>query len=169
MRLIYILILGAIAIQSTQLIKLKEYYCGYGVIFGEQYKYPFVNSGYKTSFTPSVKQLENAERVLLSNYYDYKIKVLDSFKSKYKISHKLKDSTKVKKRFFKYYRQYAGYVSTSNDSIIYIGLFNFTNSKRASVYFEGWDRTLFLGSGEFYDRNQEFYLINLSRKSIMFK
>lgn len=170
MKTLYGLITGIIlVIQVPKMITLKEYYCGFGVIFNKEYKYPFVQSVFKEPFTPTITQLKKAEDLLMMSYYDYKNKVIDSFNSNKKTDIKLKEPKNVKKRFYKYYRQYAGYVNSSNDSIIYIGLFNFSNSKKASIYFEGWDKTLFLGSGEYYENNQESYLINLSKENISFK
>jgi len=170
MKKIFIFIASTIiGIQAPQLISLKEYYSGKGVIFDKNYKYPFIESDYKEPFTPTLKQIKQAEDLLFSDYYEYRTKVLDSFKSNYKLNTKLKEPKKVKNKFFKYYRQYAGYTNNSNDSIIYIGLFNFSNKKKASEYFEGWDKILFLGSGRYYEDNQDCYLINITQKKIIFK
>ncbi|MBA9073171.1 hypothetical protein GGR22_001297 [Flavobacterium gossypii] len=158
-----------IGLQLPQIITLKEYYDGKGVIFDKNYKYPFIESDYKEPFTPTLKQIKQAEDLFFSSYYEYRTKVLDSFKSNHKLDTKLKEPKKVKNKFFKYYRQYAGYTNSSNDSIIYIGLFNFSNQKKANDYFEGWDKILCLGSGKFYQDNQEFYIMNLTQKKIVFK
>jgi hypothetical protein len=156
-------------IQIPQIVNLREYYCGKGVIFDKNYKYPFFRSNYGEAYTPTLKQLKQSEDILFNDYYNYRLKVLDSFNSNFKIKGKLKEPKNVKKKFYKYYRQYAGYVDTSNDSIIHIGLFNFSNIKEASLYFDGWDRTLFSGSGEYSEKNHESYIINLSTGQIIFK
>ncbi len=170
MKKVFILILsGILCAQVPQIIILKDYYCGKGVIFDKEFKYPLADSDYKEPYSPTLNQVKRAESLFFSKYYEYRRGVLNSFKSDYKINPKLREPKNVKKRFFKYYRQYAGYVNNSNDSIIYIGLFNFSNQKKAAHYFEGWDKTLFLGSGKYYEENQEFYLINLTKNKIIFK
>jgi hypothetical protein len=158
-----------IILEAPQIISLKEYYCGKGVIFDKDYKYPFVEDDYDKAITPNRKQIIEAENLMDTHYYEYRKSVLDSFKSNYQLDKKFKNFDNVKKKFFKYYRQYAGYTNKSNDTIIYIGLFNFSNKKKAKKYFEGWDKTLFLGSDGFYKENQEFYLINLTKGKIVFK
>ena len=155
-------------LETPQIITLKDYYYGKGAIFNKNYKYPFIKPDYRNGVTPTIKQITQAETLFYSHYYEYRKSVLDSFKSNYRLNTKLKNSQNVKKRFRKYYRQYAGYVNTSNDTIIYIGLLNFANTKKAALYFEDWDTILFLGCGEYYQINQEHYSINLTKKKILF-
>lgn len=168
-KIIILIFSGVFAIQIPQIITLKDYYCGKGVIFNKESKYPFVDSKYKESYTPNLNQVRRAEDLFFSKYYEYKKSVLDSFNSNYKLGQKYKESKNVKKKFNKYYRQYAGYIDTNNDSIMYIGLFNFSNKKKASHHFKNWNKILFLGSGEYYEENQEFYLININKNKLIFK
>lgn len=155
--------------QSSQIITLKEYYCGKGVIFNKEYEYPFKDSKYRQAFTPTLSQIKRAEDIFYLSYYEHRKKILDSFKSNYKISKRFKISKNVKRNYKKYYRQYSGYIDITTDSIIHISLFNFSDEKKASQYFEKWDSKMLLGSGKYYEENQEFYLVNISKEKLVIK
>lgn len=157
-------------IQNTEVIKLKDYYSGEGVVFKKNVKYPFVESNYKISYTPTITDINKTEKFLLSHYYEYESNVLDSFNlDKSKIKCKYKNPNNVKKKFYKYNRQYVGYIDKSNDTIIYIGLLNFSNKKQAEHYFDGWKENIFFGFGEFYEKNQKNFRYNLSKDKFVYK
>lgn len=156
--------------QNTEIIKLKEYYSGEGVIFNNNAKYPFVEPKYKTPYTPTIADVNKTEKFIFDNYYEYETNVLDSFKlNKSKIKCKYKIANNVKKMFYNYNRQYAGYLDKSNDTIIYINLLNFSNKKIAQEYFDGWKENIFFGFGEFYEKNQKNYRYNLSKNQFVYK
>ncbi|SCZ01107.1 hypothetical protein [Flavobacterium caeni] len=163
-----ILFIYFIFIQTPNIVTIKELYQGKGVIFNESYKFPFKGTNYKEPVTPNLNQIIRSENILYKDYYKYRKSVLDSFRSNYKINSKYLKSKNVQKKFSKFNRQYAGYTNQIGDTIIYIGLFNFNNLKKAENYFENWDTILFLGSGGFYEGNQEFYEINLNQNKIEF-
>ena len=151
-------------------IKLEKYYKGERVIFDESAHYPFVEENYQKSYTPTIAEIETAEKFISKNYYEYKQNMLDSFKiTKYKIDTKYKNPKKVIGKYYKYNRQYAGFINTSGEKIIYIGMFNFANSKKADEYFGQWKEIIFLGNHGFYDNNQDNFLINISRNEFVYK
>ena len=174
MRYILIFIFLAFSFQNPEVIELKGFYSGKGVIFSESEPYPFKDSDYKKPYTPSIEEIKKAEQFLFDNYYEYKVKVFEHFEYDKKLIDKLlktkyKNPEKVKKKFCRYNRQYAGYISSSNDTIIYVGLLNFSNKKKAKKQFEGWQKKLLIGFGEYYEKNQEFYNINLSNNKFIYK
>jgi hypothetical protein len=156
-------------IQNTEVIKLKEYYSGEGVIFNKNVKYPFIEPNYKVSYTPTVADVNKTEKFLMSHYYEYETNVLDSFNlDKSRIKYRYKKPENVKKKFYKYNRQYAGYINKSNDTIIYVGLLNFSNKKNAE-HFEGWKEMIYFGFGVFYEKNQKTYEYNLTKNKFVYK
>src|SRR5690606_1195587 len=123
----------------------------------------------KHPYSPTIRDVKNAERIFMEGYFRYQQKILDTFQSNYKLKHALKKPKVVKRKFKNYNRQYAGYVDTSNDTIIYIGLFNFKNKTKAEQYFSQWKKVIFLGSEGFYSKNQEHVQINISKRDFIFK
>ncbi|ESU24562.1 hypothetical protein FLJC2902T_32020 [Flavobacterium limnosediminis JC2902] len=154
--------------QSPEIIELKDFYDGKGVVFDKDYNFPFRNEKYNKPLSPNLTQIQKAENIFFRDYYSHRKEGLKKFNSHYKLDKKFSNSKIVKKKYNYYYRQYASYLSTENDTIIYIGLFNFSKKRQAKKYFQDWNKTLFLGSGEFYLNNQEFYEINLSKNKIEF-
>jgi hypothetical protein len=151
-------------------IRLDKYYDGEGVIFDEHIHYPFVEKSYQKAYTPTKTEIENAEKFISENYYRYKQNILDSFNiKKYKIDTKYKKPEKVIKKYYTYNRQYAGFINTSGEKNIYIGMFNFAKTKEANQYFEGWKEKIFLGNHGFYDKNQDNFLINISKNEFVYK
>lgn len=157
-------------LQNTEVVKLPEYYSGDGIIFNKSSKYPFVEPDYKFAYTPTIKDINQTEKFLQYHYYEYETNVLDSFNlDKSKIKCRFKKPENVKKKFYKYNRQYAGFINNSNDTIIYIGLLNFSNKKLAEKYFDGWKENIFWGFDGFYEKNQKCYRYNISKKKFVYR
>lgn len=162
--IILLLCSGIVFAQTPQIIKLKEYYKGEGVILHKNIHYPFEKLNYKEGYTPTIKDIKKTEQYFFANYYDYEATTLDClkmYKSKQRLNLKLKKSLFVKKKYYKYNRQYAGYISKSNDTIIYLGLLDFADKKRAIEYFEGWQKNFTSLSG--IDIRQEIFYYNLTK------
>ncbi|RBP29092.1 hypothetical protein DFR65_106113 [Oceanihabitans sediminis] len=171
MKLIFFIIafLSLILI-SFQIIELKEYYNGQGVIFDSSVKYPFVEPNYNKAHTPNLSEIKRAEKILSEKYYEYRTNVLDSFNvDKSIIKKRLKKPKNVIKKFHKYNRQYISYVSKSNDTIISIGLLNFANKRKAEKNFTDWKKTIQFGFHGFYEDNQEWVSINITDNEFIYK
>ncbi|MFN3753918.1 hypothetical protein [Flavobacterium sp.] len=149
---------------------MEKYYSGEGVIFDETAHYPWIEKDYVKPYSPKIKDIEKVEEFIAVNYYEYKQNILDSFKiTKYRIDKKFKNPKNVLKKFHKYNRQYAGFINKANDTIIYVGVLNFADKKKAEKYFEHWKEMILLGNQGFYDKNQDYFNINISRKSFVYK
>lgn len=167
-KVFFILIISII--QNTEIVKLKDYFSGEGVIFNKNVKYPFVETDYLSSYTPKIEDIVKAENFLMNNYYEYETNVLDSFKlDKIKINVKYKNPRLVRKKFYKYNRQYIGFINKSNDTIIHVILLNFSNKNKANENFSGWRENIVFGFGEFYEMNQKNYRFNLSKKKFEYR
>lgn len=159
---------------KTKSIKLPEFYRGIGIIFYEFEDYPFNELNYKKSYTPTTQDIIKAERFLHQNYYDYLTKLYLQLNYNKNLINKLVNekymkSNKVKKKFCKFNRQYAGYINTSRDTIIYLGLLNFSKRKKAEKMFEGWKSQIVIGFGDFYYDNQKMFRINISKNEFVYK
>lgn len=152
---------------SVTIITLPDFYCGKGAIFDKTAHYPFKNSDYLKAITPTVEQIKRSETILFNNYYNYEINLCKKFNSDTTfIKTKYRKPNKVKKRFRKYYRQYAGFINTEKDTIIFIRLMNFSNKKRAKENFSNWDKFISSGSGGWYLNNEERFFIDLTKKQL---
>ena len=152
------------------IIHLENYYSGEGVIFDKTVHYPFVEPTYSKPYKPNIEDIKFSEKFISEHYYEYKTNVLDSFHlDKSVIKLKYKQPKNVINKYYKYNRQYAGFINKNNDTIVYVGLLNFENKKKANNYFEGWKENIFFGFDGFYEKNQENFLINLSKKEFVYK
>lgn len=164
-----IAIIAIFLFQPPKVITLKDYYCGEGVIFDDKTVFQFKKLGYKNPYIPKIEDIMIGEEFLFNNYYDYEIKMLDYFNlDKSNINSKYKNPEKVKKKFKKYNRQYVASLNKENDTILYIGLLNFSNKKKAKIHFEEWKEYIYGGVGDFYYENQKSYIINLSKKEFIY-
>jgi hypothetical protein len=146
-------------------IKL-EYYKGEGVIFPKEFKNYTANET-EDRFTPTINQVIRAEKIMHSNYYNFKIKLFDSLKVSSKIDVKNSNPKTFIKHFKKFNRQYTGYCNEKKDSIIYIGLLNFENKKRIKPYFNNWKNEIFVCSGTFCLKNFRLCKVNLTTSKII--
>ena len=166
----YFITFISLIILNQKTITLKEYYCGEGVIFDETITYPFKEEDRLKFYMPDIKDIKKGEEFIFNNFYEYEISILNHFKLDNSIiKTKYKKPENVKKKFYKYNRQYISYINTKNDTILYIGLLNFSNKKKANLNFDGWKNNIFIGAGDYYYENQKFYIINLSKKKFIYK
>ena len=155
---------------SHKIIELKEYYNGQGVIFDSSFKYPFVELNYKKAYTPTLEEIKRAEKILSEKYYEYETNILDSFNlDKSIIKKRLKKSKNVVRKFYKYNRQYISYIDQKEDTIISLGLLNFSNKKKANEYFPNWKNEFLVGFGKYYQKNQKLYSINITKNDFIYK
>jgi hypothetical protein len=152
---------------SVKIITLPDFYCGKGAIFDKTSHFPSKNNDYFEAITPTIEQIKRSETILFNDYYNYEINICKFFNSDTTfLKAKYKKPENVKKRYRKYYRQYAGYVNIDKDTIIFMNLMNFTNKKRANDKFEYWDKSILYGFGDWYLNNEELFYINLTNKMI---
>ena len=153
-----------------QKIELEEFYSGEGVIFDKSVKYPFGELDYEEPLTPSIKSIKEAESIFSEKYYDYKSALIEVYGIEAsKINEDLKTPENVIEKFYNYNRQYIAYQNLSKDTIITIGLLNFKNKRKANKYFKDSETTIQYGFHGFYEKNQEWISINISRNQIRFK
>jgi len=154
-------------VNNVEIITMPDFYCGKGAIFDKNALFPFKNSNYVEPITPTIEQVIISEKILDNYYYQYNIILNKRFNiDTTSINPKYQNPLKVKKKFYKYYRQYAGYIDTNKDTIIYIRLMNFSNKKQANKRFADWENFIDSGYGDWYEKNQSRFYINLSKKII---
>ncbi|HEX8576321.1 MAG TPA: hypothetical protein VF677_08515 [Flavobacterium sp.] len=165
-----VLIFSIIFFQTPRLVTLKDYYRGEGIIFDENTKFPFNETNYNKPYIPSLENIKKGETFLFENYYEYEISILEHYKlEKSIIKNKYKNPKNVRRKFNQYNRQYISYISKENDTILYIGLLNFSNKQKANKYFESWKKFIYGGAGDFYYKNQKYYIVNLSKRKFIYK
>lgn len=169
LRTFFIFILGSLICYSqenSELIKLEGHKGNY-VVFNKNYKAPFYISNFEKSFTPTLKQIKSAENLLIEQYNSSKRNFIDSINKhtaeELKYPKKIKN---VKRKLCKYKRQYVGYITKNNDTIIAISLLNFKKKKKANVYFADWKDRYIIGFDGFYDKNVEYFSANLNTEQL---
>lgn len=168
--IILIFQLSFLSLKSQEIIQLKNYYKGFGVIFDETFfnKSSFTDRNYLTFYRPELNYIIEAEKLIQTDYYRYKVDLNNYFGYKdIKTNPKLKKSNYIKRKFNKYYRQYYGYIDKKNDTIIVIQLLNFRHKKKSEKLFKQWDSKPIFGSGDWFYKNQYLLFINLSKDFIL--
>lgn len=137
--------LGLYSQSKTKVISLPNYYDGKGVIFNNDYKSLVEIKDYSKSFTPSLEQIIITEKIFLKQ-----------------IKNKKKFKRSAKKEFWKYYRQYIGYIKINGEKVIMVNMLNFRKKNKAKKAFENWKEDYIVAFGEFYEENLFSYIVNLS-------
>ena len=121
---------------------------GNAVVFKETYTPPILLPSNIERFSPSDDEIVLAESILLERYN------ID-----FEWSNKIKN---VKKKYWKYNRQYLGYIDSQGNKKIIISLMNFKRKKEALKKFEGWEKTFVVGFGSYYETNLRIFVADLS-------
>lgn len=135
--------------QSSRQYRNAQLFKGEAIVFSDQYKLPFKHrSDMEAFYTPNDMDIIRAEDILISRCN------LD-------IPGICNKPLKIKKKYWKYNRQYLGYVDKSGNRLIIINLLNFKRKKWANKYYEGWQDAFFVGFGPFYEKNTSIVIANL--------
>jgi hypothetical protein len=171
MKIFFSLILIFLVIQEKpEVIKLPKFYKGEGVIFTKYQNNSSLSFSEKeTAFKPNLNQITRAEEIFIKKYPYYRKMIREQHQLTGKFDVVSDNPSKIKKHFERFNRQYSGYVDSKNDSIIFIGMLNFKDSKNADFHFETWKEKIIFGSGKFYQKNHRFYYINLRTSNFLIK
>ena len=146
---------------GADVICIKDYYEGYGVVFPAGF-IPEIQSAENIKlrrFTPTIKQIKLGEEILFSQY-----NAVHSNDVRFASFKPLED---VKQYFYKWNRQYVGYVDEVGNLILEIQMLNFSNKRKANREFEGWQEKLLYGDGGFYAGNLRRFKLNLTGKKLI--
>jgi len=142
------------------IIRLPEFYKGYGVIFSENYIPPVNMDDIIGRYTPSISEIRIAEEVLCEN-----------FNNLFMTNPQYINFTPINnvKRHFKHWnRQYLAYIEKNGDKIIWIQLLNFSNKREEREGFTDWKKEFIFGFGDFYEENTRIHGVNLTKKILFF-
>jgi hypothetical protein len=110
--------------KTYTLVRMPHYFSGYGTILKDTISSNNRYNGFKEiskHHVPGIREIEKAENLLDSQ----NLSVLGQ-----------KETGFFKKRYKKYYRQYSGYMSGENDTIIVVNLLDFANKTKARRFFK---------------------------------
>lgn len=161
-------ILIIVLLQLHQIVILEEYYKGEGVIFDSTVEYPFDEDDILKRYNPNIEQLKKGEDFLFANYYDYNCTVQNHLNGS-DVNIKFAKPQVVRNKFKHHNRQYLSYITNQNDTILFVALLNFRNKRFATRYFGDWKERVSLGFGDIYYKNQEYYIINLTKNKFIYK
>jgi len=130
----------------------QDFFKGKAIIFNKNYKPPIKLPSNIERFSPSDEEIILTES-LIANRYDKDINWG-------------KETKNVKKKYWKYNRQYLGYIDSQGNKKIVINLLNFKCRKKAQEKFEGWKNGFVIGFGEYYEKNSLRLVADLTSKKI---
>lgn len=128
----------------------KELYKYKSVVFTESYKPKIKLPNNANLFTPTIDEIIQAEHILLDRYN------IDIKKAG------LKKVKNVKKKYYRYKRQYLGFIDSSGNKKIIINLLNFKCNRRENKNFLDWESEFLVGFGRYYEANSMRYVININ-------
>lgn len=134
-----------------------SFYDGSGAIFPSSYETRFLKQDFKESISLSGCEVERTEEILLGS-------IKKSF-----LNHPNLDwpyTKSPKQVFWKHNRQYYGYRTLQNDTIVVVNLLNFKNRKKAKRLFSDWKSEFVIGTGKPYEQNMLTLEINLTKSRI---
>lgn len=149
--LILVLVYQGVHSQATIKIKNKTYFKGEGIIFTEQYIPNFYLEEPGKLFTPNFDEISKAE-MILQNKYNLDVK-----------TPKIKN---IRKEFYKFNRQYIGYINASGNKIIIINLLHLKCKKEFDKYFIDWEENFIVGFGAYYEKNTKGFIIDLENNNL---
>ena len=138
--------------QDSRNYNNKNLFKGKAIVFEENYKPPIKLPSNIERFSPSDEEIILAESLLFERYNT-------------DISRSIKIKN-VKKKYWKYNRQYLGYIDSQGNKQIIVKLLNFKRKKKALELFEGWENGYFVGFGEDYEKNIRRFVVDLTLHKI---
>lgn len=138
-------------------VELNNYYKYSGNIFKAEYRPWFEISESKERYTPSEDDIIKAENIFLNTYNEKDDKQLVNFK----------EGKSYKRKYYKWRRNYLGYLDGDGNKVIIIHLINFTHRKKASAKYEEWGKEIIIGYGEWFEKNQLITYINITTKIVL--
>lgn len=155
--LVFCTLLTTVCVYSQNQYKYRnpDIFKGRAIVFTQEYNPPIKLPSGVELFTPSEEDVVKAE-LTLHQKYNEDLNEVAWFK-------KEKD---VKNKYWKYNRQYLGFVDQAGNKNVIINLLNFKCKKKAKEQFEGWEEFFFIGFGEYYEKNSVRFVVNLSTKQL---
>jgi hypothetical protein len=163
----FILVLILAVVVQFQIVKMKTYYKGEGVIFDNTVRYPLKHDDFLNGYTPEIEDVVEAEKMFSTGYYQYRKAVAARFPNiRYVVSDRFKDPRAVIKKYYQYNRQYAGFINKSNDTIIYLSAMNFAKREQAEKDFAGWKEKVVIDAVT--NENDQLNLeVNITKNTIV--
>ncbi|SKA36759.1 hypothetical protein SAMN04488128_104164 [Chitinophaga eiseniae] len=138
-------------------VKMVQFYKGIGVIFNGDYNPGILMSDKKERFTPDSLDVAIAETVFDKDFDNYKEKV----------GIKAPGKNDSKSLYYKYNRQYVGYVDNTGNKVIVIHLIDFSNPGKANkILSKRWYETYVIYFSEQEPLNIFDVVVDISNKRL---
>lgn len=121
-----------------------------GVIVPKEYDVLFSIPNMESRFTPSHREVREAEKILREQYGGLFPGMTDEVKRQ-----ELLESN----------RQYIGYINGHGERVLIVVMLNFS-TRAAKRRFSGWKHNVIVGAGPFYERNLRITKISLEDKKL---
>ncbi|TDQ14607.1 hypothetical protein DFQ04_3195 [Algoriphagus boseongensis] len=139
---------------STIFVEGKNYK---GYIFPVDY-HGFILDKSSNSVWLTKSQIKDIEEIFIEQHNDV-------LKNDQRVSRELKYKNDVEKQYRNYYRQYLGFKCENGDLCAKILLLN--RSGKGRKYSECFDKVMVMGHGEFYEKNQRLFIVNISKSKLI--
>ncbi|MCA0238689.1 MAG: hypothetical protein LCH81_20115 [Bacteroidetes bacterium] len=124
------------------------------VVFTENYHPPIKLPAGTKLFTPSIQDIIQSEQILIEQY-----NILMKKEG-------WQEQKNIKRKYYKYKRQYIGFLDSKGDKKIIVNLLNFKRCKKPDANYPNWDSEYLVGFGSYYEKNTRRYVINLDSRMI---
>lgn len=161
-----------------KIIELKNYYNGKGAIIPADNPQYFTGQLNIEKTTPNMGKLREAETILKEDLYNYYKKIIDGGRFYFNIHNTKTEKDSIdqlykfieneKEKIREYYRYYMSYLNNKGEEILVINLFNLITTEAKKI-FANWQNEYIFGTGDFFEENTRFYLINLTKKEIEYE
>jgi hypothetical protein len=137
---------------TSYLVRFKGYV---GYIFPGDYHGEIIDYSIKT-FRLTVDQVNKVEKIILQQYNE-------AFKNDSRVSRTYRPVDHLPAYLKEFDRQYLGYFNLQGERSALVLL---ARRKEDKEYFHCFDRVMSVGEGDFYAKNQRFFIVNLDRKTL---
>ena len=139
---------------STIFVEGKGYK---GYIFPANY-HGFILDKSSNSFWLTKSQIKEIEKIFIEQHNDV-------LQKDPRVPKELKHKNDVENQYKKYYRQYLGFICEEGDLCAKILMLKRTWEGRN--YFDCFDKVMVMGHGEFYEKNQRLFIVNISKLKLI--
>ncbi|HLO59526.1 MAG TPA: hypothetical protein VK179_12340 [Bacteroidales bacterium] len=143
---------SSVTADTSYLIRYKGYV---GYIFPGGYHGDIVDYSIKT-FRLTIDQVNRVEKILLQQYNE-------AFKNDSRVSRTYQPVDHLSAYLKEFDRQYLGFFNLQGERSALVLL---SRRKEGKQYFNCFDRVMSVGEGDFYAKNQRFFIVNLDRKTL---
>lgn len=133
-------------------LKMRDFFKPEAIVFKESYKVSILIKDLKKRYTPDTSDILKAENIFLDKYHLLNVEPRSL------------NRTETQKMFYKYKRQFFGYINENNEKKVIIQLIDCSKPGRTKrILGKGWDKNFVIHFSEYRVVKIFIYSINLDK------